>query len=53
MKEVEFEWDEVNEDSAPWRDLGRRGFEVAYAPEDSVYGQLMDGTVDTSYPPRV
>jgi hypothetical protein len=25
-----------------WRVLGRRRFEAAYAPEDSVYEQLMD-----------
>ncbi len=30
----------VNDDA--WRALGRQQFEAAYAPEDSVYEQLMD-----------
>jgi hypothetical protein len=33
----------VDEDLA-WRTLGRRCFEEAYAPEDSVYDQLIDET---------
>jgi hypothetical protein len=44
MKEVELEWDEVNEESGPWQNLRRQRFEAAYAPEDSVYDQLMDET---------
>ena len=27
---------------ADWRDAGRQRFEAAYAPEDSVYEQLID-----------
>lgn len=27
---------------APWRDAGRRAFEVAYCAEDAVYEQLLD-----------
>jgi hypothetical protein len=36
-------WDASAEDSA-WRAAGRRQFEAAYAPEDSVYEQLIDDT---------
>jgi hypothetical protein len=31
----------VSEDESGWREAGRRRFESAYAPEDSVYEQLI------------
>jgi len=34
-------WGTSEEESA-WRAAGRRAFEAAYAPEDSVYEQLID-----------
>jgi hypothetical protein len=36
-------WGTPNDDGA-WRVAGRRQFEAAYAPEDSVYEQLIDET---------
>ena len=36
-------WGVPSEDNA-WRAAGRRQFEAAYAPEDSVYEQLIDET---------
>lgn len=36
-------WGVAEEDSA-WRDAGRRRFESAYAPGDSVYEQLIHDT---------
>ena len=36
-------WGTPNDDVA-WRVAGRRRFEAAYAPEDSVYEQLIDET---------
>jgi hypothetical protein len=39
---VVVQWDgEATEDES-WRGQGRRRFEAAYAPEDSVYDQLMN-----------
>ena len=32
----------VSEEDSNWRTAGRRQFEAAYAPEDSVYEQLID-----------
>ncbi len=34
-------WGALNDESA-WRLAGRRQFEEAYAPEDSIYEQLID-----------
>ena len=34
-------WDNDSEETG-WRTVGRRRFEAAYAPEDSVYEELMD-----------
>jgi len=31
-----------SEDDTAWRTVGRRGFDAAYAPDDSVYEELMD-----------
>lgn len=36
-------WDHSEPDSA-WQAAGRRAFEAAYAPEDSIYEQLLDDT---------
>ena len=33
---------ESNDEDGAWRTQGREQFEAAYAPEDSVYEQLMD-----------
>lgn len=33
----------VSEEENAWREAGRRRFESAYAPEDSVYEQLIHG----------
>jgi hypothetical protein len=33
----------VSEEETCWREVGRRRFESAYAPEDSVYEQLKHG----------
>ena len=41
--EVVLLWGVSGEDRA-WRAAGRRQFEAAYAPEDSVYEQLIDET---------
>ena len=41
--EVVLLWGASSGDSA-WRAAGRRQFETAYAPEDSVYEQLIDET---------
>jgi hypothetical protein len=32
----------MSEEESAWRAAGRRPFEAAYAPEDSVYEQLID-----------
>jgi hypothetical protein len=33
---------EASDGDAAWRDAGRSRFEAAYAPEDTVYEQLID-----------
>jgi hypothetical protein len=40
---VVLSWGQLEEDNA-WREAARRKFESAYAPEDSVYQQLMHDT---------
>lgn len=40
---VVLQWETADEDAA-WRAQGRERFEAAYAPEDSIYEQLMDET---------
>jgi bifunctional DNA-binding transcriptional regulator/antitoxin component of YhaV-PrlF toxin-antitoxin module len=40
---VVVQWDGTDDEDAAWRTQGRQRFEAAYAPEDSVYDQLMDG----------
>ncbi len=36
-------WELITDDEEEaWRALGRRTFEAAYAPEDSIYEQLLD-----------
>jgi hypothetical protein len=32
----------ASEEESVWRNVGRRTFEAAYAPEDSVYERLVD-----------
>lgn len=32
----------ADDDEAAWREVGRRTFEAAYSPEDSVYDELMN-----------
>lgn len=39
--DVVLRW-EVSEGDQAWRDAGRRRFESAHAPEDSVYDELID-----------
>jgi len=41
---VVVQWDGSDDEDGAWRTLGRQRFEAAYAPEDSVYDQLMDET---------
>jgi hypothetical protein len=41
---VVLQWDAAPDVDAAWRTLGRQRFEAAFAPEDSVYDQLMDET---------
>ena len=38
-------WGRTDDEDGPWRTQGRQRFEGAYAPEDSVYDQLMDQTL--------
>ncbi|HEV1285966.1 MAG TPA: hypothetical protein VNU44_11655 [Bryobacteraceae bacterium] len=40
---IVLQWETADEDAA-WRAQGRKRFEAAYAPEDSIYEQLMDET---------
>ncbi len=42
-----FEMSEFGEDKA-WREMGRRRFEAADAPEGLVYERLMDDGVESS-----
>jgi hypothetical protein len=35
---------ERDDEGSAWRSEGRKSFEAAYAPEDSIYEQLMDET---------
>ena len=37
-------WETPETEQDAWNALGRQRFETAYAPEDSVYEQLMDKT---------
>jgi len=41
---VVLQWDGADDEDGAWRTQGRQRFEAAYAPEDSVYDQLMDET---------
>jgi len=41
---VVLRWGMTTDEDRAWRVQGRRRFEAAYAPEDSVYDQLMDET---------
>jgi hypothetical protein len=38
------QWDGADDEDGAWRALGRQRFEAAYAPEDSVYDQLVHET---------
>lgn len=40
--EVVLRWGEAGDEEA-WREAGGRRFEAAYADEDSIYEELMDG----------
>ena len=40
MKVVD--WDSADDEDGAWRTQGWQRFEAAYAPEDSVYDQLID-----------
>jgi len=40
--QVVLQWDFTSDEDLAWRTSGRRQFEAAYAPEDSVYEQLID-----------
>lgn len=39
---VVLQWGEIGDEDRAWRGAGRAQFEAAYAPEDSVYEQLID-----------
>jgi hypothetical protein len=41
---VVLQWDPSTDEDHVWRVQGRERFEAAYAPEDSIYEQLMDET---------
>ena len=41
---VVLQWNAATDEDAAWLAQGRERFEAAYAPEDSVYEQLMDET---------
>jgi hypothetical protein len=41
--QVVLQWG-ISEDEAAWRAAGRRQFEAAYAPDDSVYESLINDT---------
>jgi hypothetical protein len=41
---IQYVSDDTPNDDGAWRAMGRRQFEAAYAPNDSVYEQLIDET---------
>jgi hypothetical protein len=41
---IQYVSNEAPNDDLAWRVAGRRQFEAAYAPEDSVYERLIDET---------
>ena len=36
------DWDSANDEDTAWRTHAWQRFETAYAPEDSIYDQLID-----------
>ena len=42
---VVVQWDGADDEDGAWRTQGWQRFEAAYAPEDSVYDQLMHETL--------
>ena len=37
------QWDGTDDEDGAWRTMGRQRFEAAYAPEDTVYDNLLGG----------